>query len=543
MSDIRDWYRDREGNSASSPDGFPELMARSGLNDSNREMMSSVKKFHDDFTYRRIFETWGTHVRVDGENFNIVDGTDAEEQDATGLLSVGQRIRMVDAGSTWTGHITVIGAYGASKVTITVAWLDPPSPDTAGPTTAPDYIELGPKEMGTATFRDHGTADAEVPLNSDLDAHVTTAESSLDVGFVDGQTREEMVMAAARGRLNPNGGMDHWQRGTTFTAATGFANDDEQECADNFTIISSGDDRVDISRSTDRPDGVPIQYSMLLESATIAANSKYGFITFAELEDAFDVAHVGTTMKVSVSFWAKVGGVAGIDQLRAAVLNLKTANPTNHPVSAWGNGSQGVLTFEATDWQLVTGGSPDGDLAVNITGAWTEFKIEGLEMDTASLGSGAMALAITVDEASIASGSQWLIAAVQFNVGDKALPYMRAPAAAEFARCLRYCETTFPDGVTPADGVGSEHALAAMSNGVDIIVHWPFAQPKHRDTGFIGYNPNRVSGNKWDDGTTGYPVSGSDANQRGGHMLGDAVGADRIHYIAIVAYANIWGTR
>lgn len=545
MSDIRDWFRDEAGNSAASPHGAPELMARSGVNDSAREVMASVKKFYDDITYRRIFESWGTHVRVDGQNFNIVDGVAAEEQDATSLLSVGQRIRMVDAGSTWTGHITVIGAYGASKVTITIAWVSPPSPDTDGPLTAPDYIEMGPKDMGTAAFVDHGTAATEVPLNSDLDAHVTKPENTLDVGFVDGHTHEQIEMAGARGRLNPNGGLDFWQRGTSFTGSTVLNNDDENVCADNFTIIAEGDDRVDVTRDSNTPGGVPVQYSMKFKVATVGGNQKHGIITFAELHDAYDVGFVGTTIKVSVSFWAKVGAVTGIDQLRAALLNLKVATPAAHPVSDWKNGAQGALTFESVNWQHITSGSPDGDLAAAITGTWTEFKIEGVDMDISSLGTGAIALAITVDELSIPTGPEWHLAAVQFNIGDNALPFIRQPYALEFARCQRYCETTFPEGTAPQNAAGLDDAIVAVSSGTLLAADWRFAVSKYKDPEVVTFNPGDIAppaGKHWEDSASvSVAATSADKTMKGVQILGTGATDALVHRIAAYAHANIWG--
>ena len=548
MSDVKDWYTDEAANSAASPDGAPESMTRSGVNDTIREIMAAVARLYARPDMREPFLGF-TVLRTSGTRWVLRDDV---ETDALSRLEDGTRIRMTgasgaDVGKTWEGFVDeTVGAapaYAPPDTSFGIAWIDTLSADTSGPANVPATIEIGPKELGRVAWLDTGTSAGQVPTFDELDPHVTTPEADLDVGYLGGEDREEITMAAARGRLNANGGLDHWQRGTSFTD-TGAANSDENVCADNFTIISDGDDRVDVARDVSVPVDVPVLYSMKLTAATVPGNQKHGVIHFAEIADAFDVAQVGGSVKVSISFWAKVGAVTGIDKLRVAVLNLRTAAPTTHPVSAWNSGSTGVLGFAAGEWQLVNLGTPDGDFDIDITSTWAEFKVEGLAVDISSAGTGAIALAITTEEASIISGAEWHLAAVQFNRGDVALPFMRAPAAVEFARCLRYCETTFPDGTAPAHNQGTANALTAISAGSNIALDWRFAHPKFKTPTLETFNPSDAApatGNWEDSAGTDRAVSSSEASTKGAHIFCTTATASLVHRIAAYVHANIWG--
>lgn len=50
MSDVSEWDELANGNTDPSPDGFPEGMPPSGVNDSAREVMAATKRFYDELT-------------------------------------------------------------------------------------------------------------------------------------------------------------------------------------------------------------------------------------------------------------------------------------------------------------------------------------------------------------------------------------------------------------------------------------------------------------------------------------------------------------
>lgn len=50
MSEVSSWSTTAASNNSASPDGFPEAMAPSGVNDSARELMAAIKRWRDDIS-------------------------------------------------------------------------------------------------------------------------------------------------------------------------------------------------------------------------------------------------------------------------------------------------------------------------------------------------------------------------------------------------------------------------------------------------------------------------------------------------------------
>jgi hypothetical protein len=57
MSDIASWSTTAANNNSPSPNGFPENMAPSGVNDAAREVMRAVKKWYDDLLWTGYNDT------------------------------------------------------------------------------------------------------------------------------------------------------------------------------------------------------------------------------------------------------------------------------------------------------------------------------------------------------------------------------------------------------------------------------------------------------------------------------------------------------
>ena len=547
MSQIRDWLTVPVSNSSAPPDGAPELMTRSGVNDTMREIMASVKLFYDAPDFRRCFEDY-TLGRITGTNFTMADGT--VELNASLLLEVGQRVRIVgDAGKVWEGWVADTPAaptYSAPTTTLHVEWIAGESFDVTGPT-SPTYIEVGPKEIGRAAWYDTGAVAGKIPLFDDLDQHVTTLEADLDVGLLGGQDREAITLAAARQRLNVNGGLDVWQRGTTFTAATPITNAADNVCADGFTIVSSGNDRVDIERSADTPGtGEKFRYSMRLETVASVTN-KYGILVPVEAPDAMDVASAGNPNRVSFSFWAKFdSGAAGVDEIRAYLLSAKTESPSVTPVSGWSDGSQGNVIVDAAQWEIMA------SAPITMTSSWQRFApaaLENVSMDVGT-GVGTMAIMIVVDEASLAAGSRWFLTGLNLVRAENAVPFVRMPFATELERCQRYYESTFDweAGVRPGHAQGDAHSLVALADGTGavtskVVADWRFKTRKFRTPTLVTYNPTTASpaANAHWRGTTDVVISSSAVNREGAHLFATAGNAREIYRIGASAHANIWG--
>ncbi len=112
MSDIKLWSETAANNNLTSPNGFPEGMAPSGVNDSMREVMASVRRWTDGGGWHN----WGhTYIYGSGTTFTVAI-------DVTAIYHANRRVRAVGS-ATGTIYGTISGSsYSSPNTTITVVW-------------------------------------------------------------------------------------------------------------------------------------------------------------------------------------------------------------------------------------------------------------------------------------------------------------------------------------------------------------------------------------------------------------------------------------
>ncbi len=112
MSDIKSWSETAANNNSAAPNGFPEGMAPSGVNDAAREVMGAVRRWTDDSGWHN----WGhTYTYASATSFTIAT-------DVTAIYHAGRRVRAVGAGTgTIYGSISS-SSYGAPNTTVNITW-------------------------------------------------------------------------------------------------------------------------------------------------------------------------------------------------------------------------------------------------------------------------------------------------------------------------------------------------------------------------------------------------------------------------------------
>lgn len=546
MSDIQNWKRTEAGNSTASPDGFPEGMPRSGVNNSSREVMAAVKRYYDAPDFRNPFVGF-TLTRTTGTNWILVDGGGVTN--AAQFLEVGQRIKMIDSSNPsvnfWEGWVLTITAYAAPNSAFSVEWIAAESKDTLGPASATNIgVTVSFKELGKAAWYDVGNASGQLPTADLIKPYaLSTNENALNVGLLEGLTAAQIQVAASRGRMNANGGLSVWQRAVSFTnATTAFLNNADAAIADNWTLLSNVNDTVNVTRSSDVPVSVGAPYSMeLTVTATgTGAGNKHAVISFGEFDDTADVAKAGTSNVASVSFWVKRGTLSGVSTIKVYLLNLKTLTPTNTPINSW---TTNAIGFNAIDWEVI--GSPTVVDIGAIGTVWTEVKIQNVTMS--SLGVGPMAVCFVMDQAAPGINASWLITALQINRGGLALPFIPQAYALEEIRCRRYYESTFDHaaGTFPGEAKGISHAIPVrMSDaGAPVAVAlWQFRVSKYKAPTIAVYNP-RVGGTaqRWTDNAASDITNTATATRTHCQLVSAAGTANTTYYIGAGASANIWG--
>lgn len=238
----------------------------------------------------------------------------------------------------------------------------------------------------------------------------------------------EIVSAAdanqyfSRGSRNMliNGDFRVAQRGTSFTSTSGANNDDTYNL-DRWTLLSDGNDIVDVTQSTTAPtDGL---YSIGLDVETV--NKKFGILQIVEQRNI--VGAIGQV--VTLSFQARISGTS-ISNVKAVVLAWSgTADTvTSDVVSAWG--ADGVTPTWATNW---TAENTPSNLAV--TSSWATYRIQAT-IDTANTRN--LAVFIWCDDTTTTLGDFLYVTNVQLEIGAVASPFERRIYGEELDLCYRY---------------------------------------------------------------------------------------------------------
>jgi hypothetical protein len=228
-----------------------------------------------------------------------------------------------------------------------------------------------------------------------------------------------------------NGSMQVAQRGTSFTS-TSSANNDDVYTLDRWTLLSDGNDAVDVTQATDAPTG--LKYSCGLDVET--ANKKFGIIQFIENQN---IAHL-TSKTVTLSFYAKTTG-SSISDVKAVVLAWTgTANTvTSDVVSSW-NASGTVPTFVAS-WT-----AENTATNLSVTSSWARYSVSAA-LDTSSTNN--IAVFIWCDDATTTVSDFLYVSGVQLEVGSSASTFELLPIGAELGLCQRYYQKSYNIDVVP----------------------------------------------------------------------------------------------
>ncbi len=100
------WSTTANNNNSASPDGFPESMAPSGVNNSAREMMALLKGWYEDPLWIHLH----AGVYASGTSFTIAG------VDVTATYVAGRRVKVVDAATTL--YATIASSSFSTNTTV-----------------------------------------------------------------------------------------------------------------------------------------------------------------------------------------------------------------------------------------------------------------------------------------------------------------------------------------------------------------------------------------------------------------------------------------
>lgn len=225
------------------------------------------------------------------------------------------------------------------------------------------------------------------------------------------------ALGMGRNRLI-NGDFRVAQRGTSFVAG---ANNDDTYNLDRWTLLSDGNDIVDVTQANVAPTAG--LFSIGLDVETV--NKKFGILQIIEQRNIVGMFN----QPVTLSFSARTSG-SSIGNLKAVILswNSTADTVTSDVVSAWG--ADGITPTFAANW---TAENTPQNLAPSNT--WTRYSITAT-LDTASTNN--VAVFIWCDDMTTSLGDFLYITDVQLEVGSLATPFERKPMSAVLVDCQRY---------------------------------------------------------------------------------------------------------
>ncbi len=235
-----------------------------------------------------------------------------------------------------------------------------------------------------------------------------------------------------------------WQEsgGAAITAASTPANDNDTYFCDQWILLSNGDDIADLSRETAGPPRGS-KYNLKVEIET--ANAKVGI--FQPIENLDSIKFEGG--KASLSFMLR----GDVDNIRAAVISWSGAADaiTSDIINAWA--AEGTNPTLAANWTFE-------NTPVNIVpiGPWVRHKIEGIDIDTASMAN--LGVFIWLDDVDASIGEYFELGQIKLEFNVKTTKFI----ARKFADEVRACQRFFSKSYELDTAVGTGAAKGSVAH-------------------------------------------------------------------------------
>lgn len=431
MADISKWSQTDGSNVDSTKSGMPEGMARSDVNNRVREHMGAVRRWYEDAEWVDLVSGHASEFtlsRVNDTTFRAADvagsGTNASSK-----FPVGTWVKIsYSAGAVRYGSVQSV-SYSAPNTDVVLADVMDGAYSSAGTagqliagtvTQAATYIA---RRIRSAAFSPVGATTGQsppqIPAIDDLQGHVLKPEGhTADNSGINADRLDDLHASDFKERdLEPqmnvvkNGSFGTWSYGTTFTAATDYPNNDSGQIADDWYLLSDGNDKFDVSRITTSSFLTSQVYGLQLE-ATGANNGKGGILQIVSQSSTRPLVQNG---KASLTFQAKTASGDNFGSVSAMVLTRTTAVPgAFDPVTAWNANS--VVPTIGNGW-TIAGQLTNSTLGSSIA----EFKLEDVTIPSTAY---ACAVFIYTNDNAYSATDLIQVAAVQLCPGDESPPFI-----------------------------------------------------------------------------------------------------------------------
>ncbi len=558
MSDIKTWDPNAAGNTEASPDGWPEGMNRTGVNNSARELMAAVRRWYADPEWLQLYH--GLTVTEDAYNVVRIADVDATGDALPGrrvFLSGGSNVFATIVSSSYSSPDTIINldvdpglghAELAAGVDLTFADVDPDTITAASGTpfsslVAEDRVRVEGAASNDGTFRIASEAGDVLTLEASealTDEGPVAARIFHEHGIVPAGTdsilfhlTRDLRDAAFRAIGSGDGELltlahlgTHVQKREGAGGGIDVDTLDGKHLTEIFAAAAQGNLLING------------EFRRWQEGASFAAiaDATYCAAQWKLLSDGSGVVDVAretgsaghpqtawsavkVTQVIADKKWALYqmvehrDAIAARGQTMSLSFQAKLASGDTSPSSLrfaiyqWVGVADAPNADPITAWPAA-GADPTPNDGVFMgaasqvlsAGSFVECKTESVAI---SIGATNIGVMIWSDDDTIAAGDIVYISQVRLEVGNLASAFVAEKEVDLVARTDRFFAKTFPEATAPADLAGVyEGALLSLSVGSgtwDAGVLWAFPVRMHSTPTIATYSPGTATpaGRDW----------------------------------------------
>ncbi len=495
MSDVSAWSQTAAGNGvAAPPDGAPEGMQRSEVNDTQREDMAATRRWYEDPEWVDLLkeDDGFTVTRTNDTTINVVfDGSPA--RDASSKFPDGSRIRLDDGTTQLVGFVT--STSFATPNTSVVVDIDGATVVQTSVNKAETHVTKS--DMGRAAWSPIGTTLAQDPPQlvsiDDMSSAAVITEinngTGLDADTLGDETLANILVEADKPgySLLTNSDFSVWQRGTLIDLVSTFPNDNGAYVIDQWALLmgslavkpGAGSGVVDLMQEpTDTPPDVAPWACKFIGNVNVDSPNaeKFGIIQFLTRDQCQHLRG----QSVSAGVWVKMTAGSAMDTLQIGIIEWSGTADSIGSIDAIANWSvQGTVPSLTASFSMQSSQPAGG---ITVTTEWQHLKLENI---TLASGMSNVGVFIWLDDTGWVNDDELFVGGVGFNRGARLRDYHSRPRALELRMSQRHFQSTFDDDEQPVQNLGNADGCA-MGNR---IVPWRFDGAMFSDPTVVTYNP------------------------------------------------------
>jgi len=374
MSKISTWSTTADDNNAAVPNGFPESMLPSGVNNSAREILAADRVAWNDKEFFEVGTGTGTTTVTRTGNTTVTIAADV-----TSTHHVGRRVKIIgsNTGTIFT-HISA-SAYSSPNTTITFA---------SGTISASDStisLYLGSPYVNPSVSvvdEDNMASNSSVlpPSQQSVKAYVDSTVTAQDLDFAGSSGSGAVDLDSQTFTIAAGEGIDTVGSGQTLTVSgedastsnkgiASFSSDNFASSSGNITIKDGGVANAELVNSTVNYGGVSLALGAsdatpafnLTDAANYPTSSLTGTISNSQLATGIDATKIADGSVTSTEFqYINTLSSNAQDQLTAKLVKASNLSDVASASTSRTNLGLGTISTQASSNVSISGGQITG---------------------------------------------------------------------------------------------------------------------------------------------------------------------------------------